>query len=110
MRKPTVSRTMRFTEANVLTVNVNDQTTDVVTTRLPRTFKDDKSLLKAVRTQLETPTIKVAHVIGTKVITKLLGMSESDFLRYATELPARQPSNDPELIPISEVSESEVTE
>ena len=105
MRKPTVSRTIRFTEANVLTVNVNDQTTDVATIRLPRTFKDDKSLLKAVRVQLESPVIKVAHVIGSTVITKLLGMSESDFLKFATELPPRQPDGDPELIPMQEVSE-----
>lgn len=86
MRKPMVTRTITTTKAIVLCVDVqNGESCNEVVT-LPRTYKDDAKLLKAVQGAIDTDTKKAVHVVSSEVVETLYGMSEADFIVGATEL------------------------
>lgn len=89
-RAPKVTRTIQTTHANVLCMDIENRepcNKDVV---LPRTYKDENALLKAVKKVVETDTIKAVQVVDTKVVETLYGMSEQDFIEHATILPPRK--------------------
>lgn len=88
-RVPMVTRTIIATKANVLCLDVNagEPCNKVVT--VPRTYKDDESLMKKVRPLLETDTLKAVHIVSKEEIETLYGMTEQDFIHYAKVLPPR---------------------
>lgn len=88
-RQPQVTRTIQTTKANVLCIDlVNEQpfTQEVV---LPRTYKDEKSMLKKIKPIVENDNIKVVHVQNFTVESTLYGMTEEEFILAAHILPAR---------------------
>ena len=88
-RQPQVTRTIQTTKANVLCIDlVNEQpfTQEVI---LPRTYKDEKSMLKKIKPIVENDTIKVVHVQNFTVESTLYGMTEEEFIEKATILHAR---------------------
>lgn len=98
-RIPMVTRTIQTTKANVLCLNIveGEPFNKVVT--LPRTYKDEKSLMKMVEKTINTDSVKAVHVVDTKVEETLYGMSEADFIANAKILPKREqqavdPTND----------------
>ena len=89
-RAPQVTRTIQTTHANVLCMDIENRepcNRDVI---LPRTYKDDNAILKAVKKVIETDTLKAVQVVSSMVQETLYGMSEQDFIAHASILPPRK--------------------
>ena len=85
-RKPMVTRTITTTQVNVLCLDIvagepfNQQVT------LPRTYKEDKNLMKAIEEVVNTENVKAVHVVAKEEVEILYGMSEQDFINNAVVL------------------------
>lgn len=82
-RTPRITRTITTTKATVLCLNIvtKEPLTEVIT--LPRTHKDEQTMLKLIKPLLESDTIKVVHIVSAEVCEALYGMSEQDFIKNA---------------------------
>lgn len=102
MKESMVTRTISTTRANCLCLNTETAEPLNAIVTVPRTYKDNEALLKAVnkeveRTGITTPDgntyygdpIVVAKIVGFTEIETLYGMTESEFLLHAKELPPR---------------------
>ena len=78
-----VTRTIIPTKVIVLCLDVNSAEPFNETVTLPRTYKDDKKLLKSVEEVINTDTVKAVHIVGKKEIETLYGMTEQDFINNA---------------------------
>ena len=85
-----VTRTINFTEVTALTVDVVAQATATQVFTLSGTFTENEKLIKALKKEYETDTIKVVSVISTEVNEKLYGMTEQEFMSVAKVLPPRK--------------------
>ena len=88
-RQPMVTRTITTTKAKVLCLDlVNEQpfTKEVV---LPRTYKDEKAMMKKLIPLVETETTKAVHVQSVEIQETLYGMTEQEFIEAAHILPPR---------------------
>ena len=94
MRKPMVTRTIQTTTAQVVYVDINNEITDTMVVTVPRTYKDEKTLMKAISAVVDGDGIKAVHVKSTTVNETLYGMSEADFIAHAQ--PISKNSNDAE--------------
>lgn len=56
---------------------------------VPRTYKDDETLLNKVKEVIETETLKAVHIVGKEEIQTLYGMTEQEFIEHAEVLPKR---------------------
>lgn len=56
---------------------------------LPRTYKDDKAIMKELDKRTAEENFKCVKICSTEVIETLYGMTESDFVRLAKEMPPR---------------------
>lgn len=85
-RKPMVTRTIITTKAVVLCLNIENSEpfNEVVT--LPRTYKDDKALMKQVSAVIDNDNVKAVHVVSKEEVETLYGMTEQDFIANATPL------------------------
>lgn len=93
-RAPMVTRTIATTNATLMMVDTTAgevYNKDVV---LPRTYEDDKAVLKAAKKQYEDEEHKVVQVVNTSVAETLYGMSEADFITNAKVLPPRSGTAD----------------
>lgn len=82
-RKPMITRTIITTKVIVLCLDVNSAEPFNETVTLPRTYKDDKKLLKSVEEVINTDTVKAVHIVDKKEIETLYGMTEQDFINNA---------------------------
>lgn len=82
-RKPMVTRTIITTKVIVLCLDVNSAEPFNETVTLPRTYKDEKKLLKSVEELINTDTVKAVHIVSKKEIETLYGMTEQDFINNA---------------------------
>ena len=89
MREPMVTRTIVTTKANVLCVNILEQTTFTQDVTLPRVYKDNKALMKAVSKAVDNDTTKAVMVNSSETLETLYGMTEFEFLQNAKVLPPR---------------------
>lgn len=89
-RVPMVTRTIPTTAVSVFCVNTEDRTTFEQVITLPRTYKDDTKLMKAVEKVLEGEPIKAVSIIASEVHETLYGMTEADFIKSAKVLPPRE--------------------
>lgn len=89
MRKPMVTRTFQTTEVNVLCMDLvkSEPFNQVVT--LPRTYKDDKALLKKAAEIIDNDEVKAVHVVYSNVKETLYGMPEDEFIKNAEILPKK---------------------
>lgn len=95
-RQPQVTRTIVSTEVVLLCVNTESAEVFNKTVSLARTYKDDKAILKAVeKANLIGENEKAVSVAESRQVEKLYGMSETDFIHYAKELPPRTPADTP---------------
>lgn len=78
-----VTRTINSTLVNALCVNPTTKEVEEKELTLAGTFDDDKALAKAIA-KLNTETQVVVSIYGSKVISKLYGMTEQMFLENAT--------------------------
>ena len=88
-RVPMVTRTIKTTNAKVLCVSIVENKTFEQEVALPRTYKDEKSLMKQVKAVLENDNVKPVRVIRTEEVVTLYGMSEQEFITTAKILPPR---------------------
>lgn len=85
-RKPMVTRTIATTKVNVLCLDIQraEPFNKVIT--LPRTYKDEKKLLKKVEDVVNTDDVKAVHIVNKEEVETLYGMTEQDFITYAVIL------------------------
>lgn len=88
-RAPMVTRTIITTKATIMCLNIESGEPFNTVVTLPRTYKDENSLLKVARKQIENDTVKAVHVVDTEEVETLYGMSEQDFIIHASILPPR---------------------
>lgn len=88
-RTPMVTRTFVTTKAIIMCLDVEAGEPFNKEVTLPRTYKDEKALLKKVKPLVETDTIKAVHVVDTEEVETLYGMTEQEFIENARILPPR---------------------
>lgn len=96
MRKPMVTRTITTTEVELLCVDIEKSETFVKTVTLPRTYKDEKAILKRITEGGTMDNVKPVHVISTTTHETLYGMTEDEFINSAKVLPPRGSSEEQE--------------
>lgn len=89
-----VTRTITTTKVNVMCLDIETGEPCNKITVVPRTYKDDETLLKKVKEVLETETLKAVYVVSKEEIETLYGMSEQEFIEYAKVLPPRTVSEE----------------
>lgn len=94
MKKPMVTRTILTTEVTVLCLDLIKAEPFNKTVTLPRTYKDEKAMMKKVSTIIDTDEVKAVHVVDTKVNETLYGMTEEQFISMAEVLPSRSKTAD----------------
>ena len=92
-RIPMVTRTFLTTKANVFCADKETEQTFKMDVTLPKTYKSDKELMKAIEKQVNTDKIKAIYVVYSEVQEILYGMSEQDFINSAQVLPPRKATN-----------------
>lgn len=88
-RIPMVTRTIQTTKANVLCLNIVEGEPFNKEVVLPRTYKDEKSMMKVVENIINTDEVKAVHIVQSTVEETLYGMTEQEFINNAKILPSR---------------------
>jgi hypothetical protein len=88
-RQAMVTRTMQTTKVNVLCLEIEKAEPFNKDLTLAGTFKDQKSLMKAVSASVDNEQQKAVHVVHSEVVETLYGMTEDEFIKNAKVLPAR---------------------
>lgn len=88
-RVPMVTRTIVSTVVNVMCLDVQAGEPLNLSVKVPRTYKDDETLLKVVKPLVETETIKAVHIVDKSEVETLYGMTEQEFIEKAKVLPPR---------------------
>lgn len=81
-----VTRTIVTTKVNVLCLDVKSAEPFNKVVTLPRTYKDDKKLLKKVEEVVNTDEVKAVHIVDKEEVETLYGMTEQDFITNAAIL------------------------
>lgn len=93
-RIPMVTRTIQTTTANVLCLNIKEGEPFNKEVVLPRTYKDEKSMMKVVEQLINTDDVKAVHIVRAEVNETLYGMTEQEFIAAARVLPDRKVSGE----------------
>ena len=93
MRERMVKRTVIQTTAKVMCLNVTTVEVIINEYTIGGTYTES-DLLKKCKNLFETDEFKVVHIESSKVEEILQGMTEEDFIRYATVLPPRKQQGD----------------
>ena len=88
-REPMVTRTFQTVKVTVLVANTVTREMEEKEVTLPRTFSDDKKLMKAVEKTIASGDLKVVAIVDKEIIETLYGMTESEFIAVAKVLPPR---------------------
>lgn len=94
MREPMVTRTIVTTKVVALGMDTETCEPGNKVFILPRTYKDDKAIMKELDKRTEDENFKCVKICSTEIIETLYGMTESDFIRVAKELPPRTKSQE----------------
>lgn len=89
-RQPKVTRTIITSSVKVLCVDLEKKEPFETVVKLPRTFKDNKKLMKAVEATVNSDTVKAVQIIDTETESVLYGMTEAKFIENAEILPSRK--------------------
>lgn len=85
-----VTRTIITTKANVMCLDVEQGEPFNKEVTLPRTYKDENTMLKQVKKVVDTETVKAVHIVDSEVVETLYGMTEQEFIEHAEVLPPRK--------------------
>lgn len=88
-RVPMITRTITTTKAIVMCLDVEKGEPFNMEVIVPRTYKDDESLLKTVKPIVETDTVKPVYIVDKTEIETLYGITEQEFIKHAIVLPER---------------------
>jgi hypothetical protein len=100
-----VTRTIITAEVQVLCMNVETVAVETQTVTLLGGIASDDIMLKKIKEQIESETIKPVHIQSAKEIETLYGMTEAEFVQLAKALPPRTKASEPE----APVTEEEIT-
>lgn len=89
-RVPQVTRTIQTTKVDVMCLNIKEGSPFTQSVVLPRTYKDDKAMLKSVEKLINSDEVKAVHIVSSTVEETLYGMSEQKFIELAEVLPPRK--------------------
>lgn len=95
-REKMVTRTVTQTTADVMTIDVTTAEVQVSEFTIGGIYDSDEILLKKLQSLFQTDTLKLVYISSTTVEDLLLGMTEEDFIRYATVLPPRSAKKESE--------------
>lgn len=90
MSKNMVTRTILTTEVNVLCLDLIKAEPFNLEVTLPRTYKDEKSMMKKVSALIDNEERKAVHIVRSEVKETLYGMDEDAFIAAAQALPPRK--------------------
>lgn len=93
-RIPMVTRTIQTTKANVLCLNIKDGTPFHKEVILPRTYKDEKSMMKVLVNVVNDDVVKAVHIVDSVVQETLYGMTEQEFIASARVMKPRTATGD----------------
>lgn len=79
-RKAMVTRTIIITKCNVLCMELAKAEPFNKEVILPRTYKDDKKLLKRVQELVDNDEVKAVHIVSKEEVETLYGMTEQKFI------------------------------
>ena len=85
-RKPMVTRKIKFTTVNVLCLNIETAEPCNRVVKLPGHYNNEVKLRKVIDEKSNTDTEQTVHIVDVTHETKLLGMTEEDFMSYAKPL------------------------
>lgn len=94
-RKRMVTRTIEQTTAKIMCLDVSTAEVTINEYKIGGAFTDAELLTK-MKSLYETESFKLVHVEGNTTEEMLLGMTEEDFIRYASVLPPRKEYSDSE--------------
>lgn len=82
-RVPQVTRTFQTTKVTVLCLDIEtgEPFNDYLV--LPRTYKDEKAMLKQVEEVVNTDAVRAVHIVDSEVEKIRYGMSEQEFIQHA---------------------------
>lgn len=83
MREPKITRTITTTTATILCLDVDAGEAMNRTFVLPGEYKKERDIIKAAEKVHNEDNVKLVHVVDVEVTSKLYGMPESVFLKYA---------------------------
>lgn len=106
-RVPQVTRTIQTTKANIMCLNIEKGEPFTQEVTLPRTYNDDKAILKAAEKVINSDTVKAVHVVSAEVQETLYGMTEQRFIELADILPPRKEYSKSDEVGEAEADESE---
>lgn len=84
-RPKMITRTIKFTVATVMTLNIDTAEPGNMTFKLPGTFKNEKAVLDAVAPLLPE-NVRAVSVVDDSIDEKLMGIPEDVFLANAQEI------------------------
>ena len=88
-RRRMVTRTINFTKADVMTVNVSTAEVAIRDYRINGTYDTKEELLKVLKKAYETDRIKLVNIETIETEEVLFGMDEIKFMELAEVLPPR---------------------
>ena len=95
MREKMITRTIASAKVDVLVCDMDTASTETLCfTTKPE--PDHNKLLRRLKKEHETESVKLVGIIGYEEEEKLYGMPESQFMAIATELPPRGTKADDE--------------
>lgn len=92
-----VTRTIEQTTAEVMCVDTNTAQVSINTYTIGGSYTDE-DLLKKLKKLFENSDLVLVKIENQKTEQLLLGMTEEDFIRYATVLPPRNVKKENEVI------------
>lgn len=87
-RTKMVTRTIVTTKCVALCINVQTAEPYNQDFTLAGAYEDEKKLLKELK-KYEDDDHKIVHIVDTEQVETLYGMTEEDFIKYATVFPPR---------------------
>lgn len=90
MSKNMVTRTILTTELSVLCLDLIKSEPFNMDVSLPRTYKDEKTMMKKVSALIDNNERKAVHIVHSEVKETLYGMPEEKFIINAEVLPPRK--------------------
>lgn len=83
-----ITLSLAQTIASVMAIDVTNSDVSIFETKIGGIYADNE-LLKELKKIYETDTYKLVHIESNTHEEIILGMTESDFIKYATVLPSR---------------------
>ena len=90
MKKKIITRTLVTTEVKVMGIVLSEAKTIISEFSLVGSFKDNNDILNYIKATYEDGTIVYAMVTEVTEKETLYGMTESEFMSHAKQLPPRK--------------------